>query len=170
MCVIKPYFKKKTIPRLWIYYWLYLTTSAAGFLKGKDSNAQFQPRVVRKNASCVYIYRYFRWQVCLSPSIMGSSFCPWFLSNSFDGLGSLTDRSEIFGPEPMALTSAFTSWRGERMRKVPTEIGRIGSRLEGCKDSRFEVWHRLIRLDRFASLNLTSQEDPKGSNPMTLSL
>ena len=43
--------KKKTIPRLWIYYCLYLTTSAAGFLKGKDSNAQFQPRVVRKNAS-----------------------------------------------------------------------------------------------------------------------
>ena len=70
----------------------------------------------------------------------------------------------------MALTSAFTSWRGKRMRKVPTEIGRIGSRLEGCKDSRFEVWHRLIRLDRFASLNLTTQEDPKGSNPMTLSL
>ena len=47
----KTLLKKKTIPRLWIYYWLYLTTSAAGFLKGKDSNAQFQPRVVRKNAS-----------------------------------------------------------------------------------------------------------------------
>ena len=48
-----------------------IVTSAARFLKGKDSNAQFQPRVVRKNActcgsamrkpfgTMIYIFSFF---------------------------------------------------------------------------------------------------------------